>query len=105
MLPHNGLEGASKCGHIRLPDRRLRVGVKDAAAMDHQDQDGGRAGSLRHLGQYQLREKCFKYYRHTSASSMVGRSPGFLAWIETARLSSLSCHPATEGSAVNKEEM
>ena len=49
MLPHDGFKGASKCCHIRLPDRGLRVGVKDAAAMDHQDQNGGRAGSLRHL--------------------------------------------------------
>ena len=49
MLPHDGLEGPPQSGHVRLSDRGLSVRVQDAAAVDHQDEDGGRAGSLRHL--------------------------------------------------------
>ena len=49
MLPHDRLKRPSERGHVGLSDGGLGVGVEDAAAMDHQDQDGGRAGSLSYL--------------------------------------------------------
>ena len=37
VLTHDGLESSSHCCYVRLPDRRLRVAVQDAASVDHED--------------------------------------------------------------------